>query len=283
MVVCCLQSPQTLIPGGRRSPGRRVRRAARCLAEQVDPTPALLARQLAKAPLPPAALVCVYRRRNAALLRALIDAMPASAPIALWALDEPVPDLAGRTVGQGPGLRFPLLNQLARHVQADDRWLVVADDDVELSTGGLRTLLRVAQVAQLDACQPAHRWDSFASWRFTRRVPLTALRRTTFVEQGPLFVLSPKGQAHLLPFPEDMGMGWGVEVLWGEAVRREGLRFGIVDGVPARHVSPPAQTYDRTPEVGRVSDVLKAHGHSKFADIQQELRRWRIPAVPDPS
>lgn len=272
-----------MIVDRRQGLSRRLRRTARCLSEQVDPTPTLLARRLANRQLPPVALVSVYRRRNADRLRLLIDALPASTPVALWALDEPAPSLAGITIGQGRGGRFLLLNQLADRVRADGQWLVVADDDVELSAGGLPTLLRVAHVADLDLCQPAHRWDSFASWRFTRRVPLTCVRRTTFVEQGPLFVVSPRGQAHLLPLPETMGMGWGVEVLWLEVAEEAGLRFGIVDGVPARHVAPPAQAYDAAPERARALDVLYAHGHSHFADIQRELRRWRIPSLLDAS
>lgn len=57
----------------------------RALLEACDPATRLLRRQMRGAPTPPLALVCVYRRRNAANLQALLSQLPPRTQVALWA------------------------------------------------------------------------------------------------------------------------------------------------------------------------------------------------------
>src|SRR3954463_14324016 len=94
---------------------------------------------------PPLVLASVYRHRNGRNIRRLIDgAALEREAIALWALDEPHPDLADYTVGVGPGGRFDLLQTCVRSLNLEpNAWCVIADDDVTVPAGGLRKAVEI--------------------------------------------------------------------------------------------------------------------------------------------
>lgn len=223
----------------------------------------------------PVAVVGVYRRANAHRLAAAIgDGGPVRA--ALWALDEPAPALEDRTVGTGPGLRFELLNRLVRSLEPFPaaEWLAVLDDDVRFLAGDLRSAVRVAAAGGVDLAQPSHgRW-SHLNWSATAHRPLSRVRLTRYVEQGPVALLGPAARTGLLPFPEDLGMGWGVEVRWAS---RTDLRMGIVDAVTISHDSPVRRSgaYDIDEQWDQAVDLLHRHGHRDFPDLQATLGTWR--------
>jgi hypothetical protein len=78
-----------------------------------------------------AAVYCVYRRPNAALVERLLEpALAAGWTVALWALDEPDPRLDSRTAGSGAGTKFELVNRLlAERPPGSADHVVIADDD----------------------------------------------------------------------------------------------------------------------------------------------------------
>jgi hypothetical protein len=247
--------------------------ASRALEHLRPPVP----RRLTARP-PEISVVGVYRRRNADVLARLLEGVPPDR-VHLWALDEAAPALAPMTAGTGPGTRFVLLNRLAP--RCPPGWLVIADDDVELDGANLPAVAALARAAHLDVAQPAHARDSHLSWSVTRRRLTTIARRTRFVEQGPLMVLGPHGRAELLPFPEDRGMGWGVEAVWA---RIDHLRFGVLDAAAMRHVTPvqPSGNYDVAAEWAQAERLLAVNGFASFAEVQVELDRWPLwrPAAP---
>jgi hypothetical protein len=262
-----------LSPRVRRALGARRRRLVD-VGARIDPTPLLLG----SAPdTPGCALICVYRRQGAGHVRALIDGLPASA-VRLWSLDGEVPpELAGMTVGTGPGGRLVLLNRLfaALPPGAATAGLVIADDDVRVEVGTLGLLVDIARRLELDVCQPAHLATSHSSWQFTRRRFLTVARLTTFVEQGPLLLLSSAAQDLLLPMPEDLGMGWGVEVRWSQQAAAAGLRLGIVDAVGILHQAPAGGAYDRAVEEAVLAAEVSRAGLRDLRDLHRELHRTR--------
>jgi hypothetical protein len=101
------------------------------------------------------------------------------------------------------------------------------------------------------------------------------LRRTSFVEQGPVVALSARAQQALLPLPEDLGMAWGVEIRWRRLCAQHELGVGIVDALAIRHL-PPAAGYDRESQVAQLSLMLEAAGYSSVQDLQQEQSRVRL-------
>jgi hypothetical protein len=224
--------------------------------------------------LPPATLLCVYRRRHVEhVTRLVVDARKAAFRIRLWALDGVAPELASDTVGTGAGSRFALLNKVAH--EADPGWIVIADDDVAFVTPSApRTLLAVAAAKNLDISQPAHARGSYRSHLITRQRILASARETTFVEIGPVVAFSPRARDLVLPFPDE-GMGWGVELEWA-ALREQGLRLGILDCVALLHLAPPAGTYGVEQEVRDLKERVLRHGYSSFEEAQRTLVVHRL-------
>jgi hypothetical protein len=221
-----------------------------------------------------AAVVGVYRARNAGRVRALVEpALARGWPVAWWALDEVVDDLRGLTVGSGPGPRLTLLNRLLDRAGPDAEWLVVSDDDVRFERGDVARLVSLAARAGLDLVQPA-RSDPGADHGITAARRLSRARRTSFVEIGPLFAVGPRWRDRLLPFPEERGMGWGLELDWLRLFR-EGCELGIVDAVRVRHEGERGEEYDDAGEIDRVHAELESLGYRTWADVQVTLGTWR--------
>lgn len=121
--------------------------------------------------------------------------------------------------------------------QSPKDWLLIVDDDVSLSAPFLDRFIAAAEAAGLDIAQPAHRLHSFASYAVTQRKAGSLVRRTNFIEIGPLVALRSSMLPHLLPLP-DLRWGWGLDVLWADEARRRGWRLGVVDGAPMEHCRP---------------------------------------------
>lgn len=230
--------------------------------------------------------VCIYRRRNASTLRALLADLPAGTAARLWALDEPVPELASLTIGSGPGGRLELLNRIVATLPPGADHLVLADDDVELVNGDIERLLRVGAAAGFDLYQPAHAPRSANAFAFARRRPLLLARESRFVEQGPVVVMSRHAQDVLLPLPGELGMGWGVEVRWSRLAQQHGLRLGIVDAVGLRHHQGGAHPYDTGKELAQLEREVAAAGLTDLRELQVTVRRvgavrlWRDRVLP---
>jgi hypothetical protein len=244
--------------------GAAYRRAV-ALVQHADPV------RLALRPAPAGTaigLACVYRARNAPVVRGLLAQLPSSASVALWCLDGPSPqDLVDRTLGSGPGTRSALLNRLVATLPASLDALVLTDDDVRFSIGDLPRLVDAGRRLRLDVYAPAHLASSHAGWDFVRRRRGTFGRVTDFVEQGPLLVLSPRGREVVLPLPEDIGMSWGVEVRWWQEARARGARLGLVDAVAVRHLSPAAGAYDRQEQERTLQAELRRGGLSSLEQL----------------
>ena len=216
------------------------------------------------------AVIGVYRRRNAETIAALTAE---AGQTRLWALDDVSPLLSDVTVGVGPGTRFGLLNALAESV--DRPYLVVADDDVRFERGSVSSLVDLAHMYHLDLCQAAHSHDSNYSLPFTLQRPLSSVRLTNFVEIGPLLVVGPAFRDSVLPFPNDLGMGWGAELEWMDLGARVGARYGIVDAVTIKHLNPVGATYDTSIEFDRVRGMLAERGAASFDELHKVLGRAR--------
>ena len=222
-------------------------------------------------------LVAVYRRRLAPVLGELVAQLPSGARAALWALDEPAPELAAATVGSGPGSGWRCSTASSRPPRPGRRsgsWS--SDDDVRVTRGTPATLLRAAAWLGLDLAQPAHTWSSEVSHRFTRRRALVLARTTRWVEQGPLLLFGPRAAARLLPLREDVRWpAWGIEAGWSRA-RDEGLDLGIVDGVTMRHVQRVNATrYSWQDAERQEAALLREAGFASTRSLQVDEARWR--------
>lgn len=121
-------------------------------------------------------------------------------------------------------------------------WLVITDDDIAFAPGFLDDLVALADVGDLAIAQPAHAFRSHASYAITRRRWNSLVRRTVFVEIGPLTLFRADTFATFVPFPPSRWC-YGIDLVWTELAERQGLRMGIVDGTPVRHLRPVAGSY----------------------------------------
>lgn len=225
-------------------------------------------------PPPAPHLVGIYRRRNAHLVQPLVrEARAAGWSSAWWALDEQDPSLQNVTAGVGPGTKMSLVNRLVGSGGDAGGTVVVADDDIRMQSGALVRMVRTADRAGLGLYQPGHVRGSCITYRFTLRRYRLRARLTTFVEIGPVFAVAAHARELVLPLPEDVGMGWGLELIWRD-LQRQGLQLGIVDAVGVRHLVWPKTHYDTTEEQDRVDRLVAERGLGSMLDAQTTLGRW---------
>lgn len=224
-------------------------------------------------------LIGVYRRPNVPYVGELVGvALERGWPTAWWALEVVEPELADVTVGVGQGTRLSLLNELAEHVP-NHGYLVVSDDDVMFTRGNLDSLVALCDRARLDLAQPARsddnvRFELNVAHAITRARRLSRVRLTTFVETGPLVVVGPRWRDRILPFPEERGMGWGVELDWHE-LWKGGCVLGIVDDVRIAHLGDPGSEYDAGVEAARIHEELARRRYEGWKDLQRTVGVWR--------
>ena len=223
----------------------------------------------------PLVVLSIYRQRNVQHILDLLGPSEPSVRCAFWALDSPAPQLSAVTVGEGPGLKFDLLNQLvgAAELQPSEA-VIVTDDDVTFTRGSLREFVELASEAEFDLAQPAHDRRSHWSHSITRRRRLSVARLTTFVEIGPVFFCGLGRRAEFVPFPENAGMGWGLDLKWHDLQTR-GASLGIVDRAAVTHHVPPGVGYDIEHERNLNRERLAARGVERMADVQSVLATWR--------
>jgi hypothetical protein len=128
--------------------------------------------------------------------------------------------------------KFENLNALIRDARPD--WILLVDDDVVLPPRFLDRMLALAELFDLQMAQPAQSLASHAAWRVTRRRPRSILRETSFVEIGPVTLISRQAAQGLLPFPP-LRYGWGLDLAWAATALEHGWRLGIADALPVRH------------------------------------------------
>ncbi|MCP9489052.1 MAG: glycosyltransferase [Solirubrobacteraceae bacterium MAG38_C4-C5] len=166
-------------------------------------------------------------------------------------------DVIVRTRSPGTQGKFANLNALlGEHDPGAHDWLLVVDDDVVLPRGFLDAFLALAEEAGLLLAQPAHRLFSHAAWPVTRRRARSLVRRSAFVEIGPVTAFHATAFDALLPFP-DLVMGWGLDAHWSAVAREESWPLGIVDATPVGHtLAPAAQGYSREAAVAEARAFL---------------------------
>jgi hypothetical protein len=167
--------------------------------------------------------------------------------------------------------KFTLLNSLIADHQAFD-WIVFCDDDVEVGPGFLDDLIDGAERHRFALVQPARTGDSYVDHEIVRRIPGIAARRTRFVEIGPVTCLGRDAYPLLLPFPDDIGMGWGLDFIWPVLIEEAGLRMGILDAAAVAHrMRPSVNYYSYDAEHRAMSWSLARHRHLSYDEALRVL------------
>jgi hypothetical protein len=157
--------------------------------------------------------------------------------------------------------KFVMINRMLTSGYADFDYLLVVDDDVELCDGFVDKYLALVEEADLALAQPARTPTSTIHHPVVRQIVGSRVRRTRFVEIGPVFSIRRDLFGALLPFDEESPMGWGYDYVWPRVVAGAGLRMGIVDATPVAHAFRPAISYDISRAAHQMAQYLLRHEH----------------------
>ena len=207
----------------------------------------------------------IYGEGGAAAMTAAVAELRRSrhqVSVTLGALGPAVPPLEDETaLAQLAGGKLANLNRLLEvSPPGDADRVLLLDDDVALGPRFLDRMVLLSERYEIDIAQPALTHTSHTAWPVTRRRPCL-LRRTRFVEVGPVVLMGSRTLAELTPFPEQ-GMGWGVCLHWAAVAERRGWKLGVADAVPVRHdLRSPASGYDRAAAVEAARELLREREH----------------------
>lgn len=113
------------------------------------------------------------------------------------------------------------------------------DDDIELSRTTIHRLFYTAQLYDLHMSQPVLSRDSFKSWRVLRKKFFSGMRYLSAVElMCPL--MTRDALQELLPTFNLNRSGWGIDILWGEMIRKKfgNKSIAVFDLIETKHTKP---------------------------------------------
>lgn len=194
-----------------------------------------------------------------------------------------VPDRLSAWTAQGHMTegKFQNLNALVGDHGTPD-WLVIIDDDVTLPARFLDEAIELCERLDFALAQPAQTRQSNANWQVAKRRLLTVARESAFVEIGPVTIIRADAQRILLPFPQDLRYGWGLDFHWARLLEDARLRRGILDLVAVTHAARKvASTYswDAAQEEGRAFLARVPHLPPAIA-AGSGGTRYRLPPRP---
>ena len=132
------------------------------------------------------------------------------------------------------GHKWPTLARLLPRLPAY-RYYAFIDEDIDVSVDALNKLFQVGELLDLSLFQPALSKRSHYSHEFSRVDPNSYVRPTTFVEiMVPFF--SHDALMKCAPTFTLSELGWGLEYLWNEILRSQGM--AIIDRFPVTHIRP---------------------------------------------
>lgn len=159
-----------------------------------------------------------------------------------------------------PAGKFANINRaLSTRDLAQYDWLLVVDDDIKAPRDFLDVFLYLAHKHQLRLAQPAHRYLSHKSFLITERHWGALVRRTRFVECGPVSLFHRETFSDIIPFPP-LRWSWGIDVSWADLARRRGWDVGIIDAVPIQHLRPVGGSYSTSAANDEAADFLRSKG-----------------------
>jgi hypothetical protein len=140
------------------------------------------------------------------------------------------------------------------------------DDDIEMDKGKIELLFQMMRHYSLHMTQPVLSKGSFKSWKILKQKWFSGMRYLSTVElMCP--ALSREAVKDLLPTFSLNKSGWGIDILWGELVRR---KFGdksiaVFDPIAAKHTKP----------VGK-GELYTKLGKSAFEERDEIFKNYSI-------
>jgi hypothetical protein len=189
------------------------------------------------------------------------------------------PDLCSETVAVGlDGGLFDNTNLLLAAAAEESyrpRWIIRVDSDVLFPRRWLDRFITLCDVFDLALAGPAYTRRSTVSYALTRRSARWLVRETEFVPAGAVVAFREDVACELLPFPDGIGQGWGLDMHWAHLALRREWRLGLVDVPPVRHETQVGETYDAHREAARGTEWLRNHPHRSIDEAAHVIARHR--------
>ena len=179
-------------------------------------------------------------------------------------------------VATGPEPKYALLNHLLRPTDVEEfDFIIACDDDIYMRRGFVEAFIAYQEMFGFAMAQPARAWHSHFDHMFVLRRPWLRARQTYFVESGPLVCFRRDAARLLLPFDEASQL-WGIDLVWAEIIRRNGLSMGIIDALSVDHsLRPQASTYNKAEEFAAMDRYLSERPHIPMQSAFKVIRRYR--------
>ena len=159
--------------------------------------------------------------------------------------------------------KFPFLNAMLKTVEWERYdFIILSDDDIGLPQDYLDRFLERQSRFDLAVAQSAMTHNSLRSHTFMEKLEGIQVRKTRFVEIGPLVSFRRDAFALIFPFDESSPMGWGYDLVWPVLMEKAGLSMGIIDGIPVEHtLRNPCTHYNLEQAFSVRDEFLAAHDH----------------------
>jgi hypothetical protein len=140
------------------------------------------------------------------------------------------------------------------------------DDDIEIKKETIHLLFELMKVSNLQMTQPVLLPGSFKSWKALKKKRWSGIRYLSTVElMCP--ALSKNAIVELLPTFNLNKSGWGIDILWGEMIRKKfgPMSIAVFDVVAAKHTKPVGK--------GELYDKI---GKSAFEERDEIFEKYNI-------
>lgn len=264
--------------------GTGLRRIGRRIAERIDARRGGGLAGIALGPSRRVRVVGIYREAEPiASVVAELSRSHHELDVRLGAMGEAAPELASMTPGVNLRAgKFQNLNTLCGESSEYD-WLLVLDDDVVVPPGFLDVVIELSERLDFALVQPAQTRDSHANWPIAKRRFLSLARRTRFVEIGPVTLIRADAAGLLIPFPQTLKYGWGLDFRWAYLMEDARLRMGVIDAVAVRHASravASSYSWDAAQQEGRAFLDSVAHLQNNVAKEEALETYRRLGSIP---
>lgn len=158
--------------------------------------------------------------------------------------------------------KFELLNKIFNELENLDYYdyIIISDDDIVIHKDFIDVYIDIVDKYKLRIAQPARAEHSYNVHKIVLENKSLLARTTNFVEIGPIFSFHKSVYSHVIPFPENSEMGWGLDYIWPKTAENNNFSIGIVDLVPVDHsYRPQSKTYSNDINKKLMQELLKSH------------------------
>lgn len=160
-----------------------------------------------------------------------------------------------------------LLWQRFPEIFADYEHVLFIDDDIETTTGDLNALFTACRRHDLDLAQMALTGTSSCNWTELFARPGRQGPRAISAVEIMMPVFSQRALSWIAPTFGQSISGFGLDLVWGHLVARQGGKVAVLDDVAATH----ARAVDHSG--GAYYEYLRRHGINPKAELWHLIKR----------